>query len=147
MIFTPKQIDEIAQEIEGGMKVFINLKTHEIKTIFDWEDSFGDTEEWEEEQAAIEDEWTNFAVITKMKSREAFRAMENFIREIYDVDLQQNLVRVLERKRPFAHFKEVVESSPYRKNWFDFRFSAAKDYVKEQLESEGFKIENGSTSL
>jgi Uncharacterised protein family (UPF0158) len=147
MIFTPKQIDEIAQEIEAGMKAYINLKTHEIKTIFDWEDSFGDTEEWEEEQEAIEKEWTNFAVITKMESRESYRVMENFVKEIHDVDLQQKLVRVLERKRPFAHFKEVVESSAYRKNWFDFRFCAAKDYVKKQLESEGFKIDDGSTSL
>jgi len=38
MIFTPKQIDEIAQEIEGGMKVYINLITREIKTTFDWEE-------------------------------------------------------------------------------------------------------------
>jgi hypothetical protein len=46
------------------MKIYINLNTHEIETIFDWEDSFGDTKEWEEEQTAIEDEWTNFVVIT-----------------------------------------------------------------------------------
>ncbi len=146
MIFTSKQIDEIAQEIEAGMKVYINRKTYEIKTIFDWEDSFGDTEEWEEEQEAIEKEWTNFAVITKMESRESYRVMENFVKEILDKDLQQNLARALERKRPFAHFKQVVEFSAYRKNWFDFRFSATKDYVKKQLESEGFKMDYERTS-
>ena len=81
-----------------------------------------------------------------MKSKEAFRVMENFIREIHDVDLQQNLVRILERKRPFAYFKEVVESSQYRENWFDYRSKATRNYVKDQLESIGFEIENGSTS-
>ena len=146
MIFTAKQIDEIAQEIEGGMKVYINRETYEIKPIFDWEDSFGDTEEWEEEQEAIEEEWANFAVVSKMESREAFRVMEDFLSEVQDVELQQHLVRILERKSPFANFKEVVESSQYRENWFDFRSNATKNYIKEQLEFEGFEIENGSTS-
>jgi hypothetical protein len=146
MIFTSKQIDEITQEFEAGMKVFINRKTYEIKAIFDWEDSFGDTEEWEEEQETIEKELTDFAIITKMEPRESYRVMENFVKEIHDKDLQQNLVRALEMKRPFAHFKQVVELSAYRKNWFDFRFSAAKDHVKKQLESEGFKMDNESTS-
>ncbi len=41
MLFTPKQIDEIAQEIEAGMKVYINLNTHEIKSIIDWEAHLG----------------------------------------------------------------------------------------------------------
>lgn len=98
------------------------------------------------EQAVIEKEWTNFAIITKMESRESYRIMESFVKEIHDVDLQQNLVRALERERPFSHFKELVESSAYRNNWFDFRYSSAKDYVKKQLESEGFKIDIGSTS-
>ena len=50
MLITAKQINEMVQEIEAGMKIYINRDTLEIIPIFDWEESFGDTEEWEEEQ-------------------------------------------------------------------------------------------------
>ena len=146
MLVTAKQIDEMAQEIEAGMKIYINRETYEIKPIFDWEESFGDTEEWEEEQEAIEADWADFIVVTKMESREAFRVMEDFLGEVQDEELRQDLVRILERKRPFANFKAIVESSAFRENWFDFRTKATQNHIKEQLKSERIEIENGSTS-
>jgi len=146
MLITAKQIDEMAQEIEAGMKIYINRETYEIKPILDWEDSIGDTDVWEEEEESIVEEWADFAVVTKMESWEAFRVMEDFLGEVQDEELQQDLVRILERKRPFANFKAVVESSAYRENWFDFRSKASQIYIKEQLKAEGVEFENGSTS-
>lgn len=146
MIITAKQIENIAQEIEMGMKVYINRETLEIKPIYDWEDSLGDVDIWEEEEEAIEEEWANFSVISKMESWEAFQVMEDFLGEIQDKKLQQDLVQILERKRPFANFKAVVETSAYREKWFNFQSIASQKYVKKQLEAEGFETENCSIS-
>ena len=141
MKITSKQINEIAQELEAGMKVYINKDTLEIKSILDWEDSFGDSEPWDEEMAEIEENWASFLVIEKMESWEAFRVMEEFIEEVEDERLSEDLAKILGRKSPFANFKAEVESSPYRQNWFDFRLKRYEDYVREQLEGGDFSFE------
>ena len=48
MKITAKQINEIAQELEAGMKVYLNKETLEFRTILDWEDII-DNDPWEEE--------------------------------------------------------------------------------------------------
>lgn len=140
MKITSKEINEIAQELETGMKVYINRETLEIKPILDWED-IPDNELWEEEVEKIFNEWADFSVIEKMESWEAFKVMEAFIDEVEDERLSEELVKILSRKSPFANFKAEVESSPYRQHWFDFRLKRCEDYVREHLESEGFSIE------
>jgi hypothetical protein len=146
MQITAKQLADMAQEIEMGMKVYINRNTYEIRSVLDWEDSIGDTEEWENEEDKILEEWEDFAVVTKMESREAFQVMEDFMVEVQDEGMRNDLNRILEKKRPSANFKAVVESSALRENWFAFRANAMQEYIKEQLIDEDFKIENGSTS-
>jgi hypothetical protein len=146
MQITAKQLADMAQEIEIGMKVYINRNTYEIRSVMDWEDSNGDTEEWENEEEKILEEWEDFAVVTKMESWEAFRVMEDFMVEVQDERMKKDLIRILEKKRPFANFKAVVESSVLHENWFAYRANAMLEYIKEQLIDEDFKIENGSTS-
>ena len=141
MKITSKQINEVAQELEAGMKVYINKKSLEIKPILDWEDSYDDTGIWDEELKEIEENWSDFLVIEKMESREAFKIMEEFAEAIDDKELSNELVKIISRKSPFANFKAEVESSPYRQNWFDFRLKKYEDYVREKLESECFSIE------
>ena len=54
----------------------------EFRTILDWDMTYGDTELWDEELEKIENEWKDYVVIEKMKSREAFQIMEEFIDEV-----------------------------------------------------------------
>ena len=74
MKLTSKQINEIAQNLEAGMKVYINSDTLEFRTILDW-DEISDPELWDEELEKIESEWDDYVVIEKMESRDAFRIM------------------------------------------------------------------------
>ena len=140
MKITSEKINEIAQELEAGMKVYLNRETLEIKPILDWED-ISDNEIWEEEVEDILKEWSSYLVISKMESREAFRVMEEFADSVDDEVFREGLIKILNRKSPFANFKAEVESSPYRQNWFDFRLKKYEDYVKEHLEIEDFSID------
>ena len=140
MKITSEKINEIAQELEAGMKVYLNRETLEIKPILDWED-ISDNEIWEEEVEDILKEWSSYLVISKMESWEAFRVMEEFADSVDDEVFREGLIKILNRKSPFANFKAEVESSPYRQNWFDFRLKKNEDYVKEHLEIEDFSVD------
>ncbi len=135
-----KQIREIAQLLEAGMKVFLNRETLEYRSILDWDDMV-DPEPWEEEMEKIDTEWADYIVISKMESRDAFRIMEDFLYEVDDQKQRENLIKILGRRSPFANFKAEIESSDYRQKWFDFRTKNFEDHVREQLDDENIKYE------
>ena len=141
MKLTSKQINEIAPNLETGMKVFINRESLEIRTILDWDVMYGDSGIWEEELEKIENEWADYIVIEKLESRESFRIMADFIEEVDDKKMQEDLIKILNRKSPFANFKAEIESSSFRQEWFNFRTKKYEDYVKEQLDYEGIEYE------
>ena len=136
-----QQIHEISQDLQTGLKTFINRETYEIKSILDNNEIYSDSEIWEEELEKIENEWTEYSIITKMESWEEFQIMEDFIEEFKDDKLKEDIIKILNRKSPFANFKAEIESSAYRQKWFDFRDLKYEEYVKEKLKEEQIKIE------
>ncbi|HLF33082.1 MAG TPA: UPF0158 family protein [Cyclobacteriaceae bacterium] len=140
MKLTAKQINEIAQELEAGMKIFTDRENLEIRTILDWDD-ITDPGIWHKEQKKIEREWPDYITIEKLEPGESFRIMESFVDEINDIKLKQDLIKILSRKSPFANFKAEIESSAYRQKWFDFRTMKYEEYVKAQLEVENIEFE------
>jgi len=62
--------------------------------------------------------------------------MEYFIDEIDDNNLQNRLINALNRRKPFANFKYIVETSKYRQQWFDFRQKQWEYYVWDILKNE-----------
>lgn len=57
-----------------------------------------------------------------------------------DERLKEDLIKISNRKSPFANFKAEIESSAYREEWFSFRTKKYEEYVKEQLELEDFEL-------
>lgn len=140
MKLSAEVIHKIAQELEAGMKVYLNRKTLEFEPVLDWDD-ISDTDFWEKEARKIERKWKDHIIITKMESREAFQVMENFIDEVDDPRLKEDLIKILNRRSPFANFKMEVESSSHRQQWFDFRTRCYEDYIREQLDEENIEYE------
>lgn len=130
----------MAQELEAGMKILINTDTLEYRSILDWEDMLN-PDPWDEELKKTEKEWTNILEITKMDTRESFRVMVDFVEEVEDPQLKKDLIKILNRRSPFANFKAEIESSVYREKWFAFRTMKYEDYIKDQLDFEaiGYK--------
>ena len=140
MKLTSKQINEIAQDLETGMKVYLNKETLEFEAVLDWDD-MTDPEPWDEIIEKIENEWQDVMVFEKFKSRDGFQIMEDFVDEIDDQRLREDLIKILNRKSPFANFKDEIESSAYRQMWFDFRTMKHEEYVKRQLDDENIEYE------
>jgi hypothetical protein len=140
MKLTSKQINEIAQDLETGMKVYLNKETLEFEAVLDWDD-ITDPEPWDEIIEKIENEWTDVIVFEKLNSKDGFQIMEDFLDEIDDQRLKEDLIKILNRKSPFANFKNEIESSDYRQMWFDFRTMKYEEYVKRQLDDENVEYE------
>jgi len=137
MKLTEKQIDEISQELDCGMKCYINKETGEFKSVLDWDEMYGETELWEEELENIEKNWREYVVIEKMSSREAFEVMERFVEKVLEKRVRGRLIETLNGRRPFRNFKNEVDSNEeIRQEWFAHKAEEYKTYVRVNLGDE-----------
>ena len=143
MKISKEKLKDIASELEIGFVVYLHKKTLETKSIMPIDELYGDTEFWEEELEKVEQEWEDYIVIEKMESWQSFEIMERFIEHVDDRNLQEELINALNRRKPFANFKNIIESSDYREKWFKFKSDSLYEYTKDQLEAEGITIKNG----
>lgn len=132
---TSNQIKEIADQLDCGFCCYYNTTTGEIISIPDFEDSMSDLEEfYGEDLAKIKKDKKNYVIITKPSSREGFKIMEDFAEQLSNKMLQEELLRALDKKRPFAHFKAIIEcAGDYRQLWFDFKLMKLQAYVMDQI--------------
>ena len=111
MNLTRNQIENIAEELESGMKVYLNIETMEIKTILDWDDNYLSSEdEWDDDLKEIENNFDKYIMFEKMDSRESYRVMENFVDLVEDTELKNKLDLGLSLSKPFRNFKDIIDS-------------------------------------
>lgn len=134
MKLTEKQISEIAELLDSGMVCFIHGPTGSIDYHPDPYDPYFDPEPWQEIIDKIENEWGDYKRIDKMDSNQAFQVMEEFANTINDQKFKDKLSILLGRPKPFSKFKNEIDSSVYRQNWFDFKKEAYIEWVKNQIE-------------
>jgi len=134
---TKDQIKEIAEELDCGMKCYINKETGIIKSVPDFDSwQTGDTELWEDILNELDENWGNYLEIERMESHESFDIMVEFAEDVDSRELHDTLNNVLNRKQPFSNFKWVIDNSgPYRQKWFDFKTQSLKDWVIAQFDS------------
>ena len=134
---TKDQIKEVAEELDCGMKCYINKETGIIKSVPDFDSwQTGDTELWEDILNELDENWGNYLEIERMESHESFDIMVEFAEDVDSRELHDTLINVLNRKQPFSNFKWVIDNSgPYRQKWFDFKTQSLKDWVIAQLDS------------
>jgi hypothetical protein len=129
-------ISEIAQELDCGNDCYYNTKTDEIVSI----PNFGQISDEDEFRTAFNAELKKvtknkreFIKIGVLENFESFKIMERFVSQITDKQLQAELENILERKKPFQNFKNRIDNSDYRQNWFDFKKIELEKIVETQL--------------
>lgn len=128
-----KIISEIAELIDCGLICFLNPETLEIETIMG-NSYYDDYSDIKDEIFAKIDNWQKCIEIVPPESWEGFDIMENFALSLPETsNMRQKLLYALERKRPFSHFKEIVETSEYRSLWFEFKHKQLMELVRYQL--------------
>lgn len=127
-------IHEIAQNLQCGMDSYYNPKTQEVISIPNISNVYGDEDEQEdafgEDIKKVEEGCIKIEVL---ESHESFEIMEVFAEQLDDPDLQKELQDALNNRKPFQNFKHLVDHSPFRQAWFDFRQQALEKKVEDIL--------------
>lgn len=130
-------ISEIAQELDCGNDCYYNPKTDELITIPNFgemtdEDEFLDA--FGAELKKVTKNKAEFIKIEVLENFESFKIMERFTSQIADKSLQAELDNILEREKPFQNFKNRIDNSDFRQNWFDFKANEHEKIVANELE-------------
>ena len=138
MNLTDKQFAEIADNLLAGMIVVLEKKTGKIDFHPEEMDYFFDDEEnpWKELIDKVEENPEEYILVEPMPSYESFKVMERFANRLEVGDVKTEAIRALNMRKPFRNFKDVVESSEYRQDWFDYQLQENIDWVKRQVELE-----------
>lgn len=103
------KINQIADLLDYGLRVFYNLKTGEIKDIM------------------VIDNWFDSGLDEKSESVEDARLRYKLIDALYRSKPYRNFKTIIDY------------SGPYRKEWFIFKKSRFIEWVKEQIDFENRK--------
>lgn len=134
MKLTEEQIKEIAEQINSGMNCYVHRLTGNIISVIDLDNFDADEEGWEKELKEIEDNSDNYLKIENMSSTEKFELMAEFAKNLNNPLLKEELIKALEKAKPFRNFKWLIDNSGlYRQKWFDFENQKMIDWVKQQL--------------
>ncbi len=135
MKLPPEKVNEIAQELQCGLRCFVHLQTGELVSIPTEEGLDNtDSELWQDTITKLDQDFSDFVEIEPMSSREAFQVMEDFT-ETTPRSLKARLLDALDRKKPFQHFKTIVDNAGvFRQQWFAFRDNRWEEWVRQQLE-------------
>ena len=140
-------VHSVAENIDCRLVCFINPETLEVeetpKAMFDDPYEYNlQTGMDSETENFLHEEWESCIIIEPRESHESFGIMEKFIDEVNDKILKNKLINALNNRRPFANFKNIVESSNYRKEWFAFKQRQLEMMVWEELEYELENLKN-----
>jgi hypothetical protein len=128
-------IEEIAEQLDCGMKCYLNISSGEMIAVISDEDLIDpgiDTANNE-----IKENPSEYLEFHKMNSHESFNVMMDFAMEISDKEFQTQLIKSLKASSPFRNFKLKLDSSDnYRQKWFDYRKNRYIDHVKSQIAIE-----------
>ena len=118
---------------------FINIETLEVE-IHPAEYYFEENDMEDTAQEALNNP-DKFIPIEHSTSSKAFAVMEAFVETVRDNRLRSELINALQRKKPFANFKFIIDNSALRQEWFQFKDEAYANLAKEWI------AENASDDL
>ncbi|MFW5754255.1 MAG: UPF0158 family protein [Marinilabiliaceae bacterium] len=130
-------VQKIAENIDCGLVCYLNPDTLELE---DLPNNLDDPEEYEltvgesYDEMFKHDQWNKCIVVEPPESSQGFKIMERFVDEVDDPRLRDQLINALNRKRPFANFKNLVETSSFRQAWFDFKQKQLEMLVWDELQ-------------
>ena len=131
-------IKEIAQELDCGNDCYYNSKTNEIVAIPNFS-QISDEEEFKEifraDLEKVNNRKTDFIEFEVLKNLESFKIMERFVEQMTDQQFKLELENILQNKKPYQNFKQIIDNSDYRQKWFDFKQTELETIVENQLNS------------
>tara|TARA_R110000765_G_scaffold425019_2_gene537011 strand:- start:27 stop:473 length:447 start_codon:yes stop_codon:yes gene_type:complete len=130
-------VKEIAENLDCGNNCYYNSKTNEIVTIPNFSNTSDEQELkefFQDDLNKINNQKADFIKFEVLESFESFKIMERFSEQMTDEKFKLKLRDILDRKKPFQNFKNAIDQSDFRQEWFDFKQNELEKIVKSQLE-------------
>lgn len=127
-------LDDLCDALETcspDLQYYLDLKTGDIKM----ESTLDDCAD---EDDAGERDWSadQYVYIPTLDSSQAYSNMETFVEMVEDEELKGELCGALNQRKPFRHFKDVLEVNPEEQiRWFDFHNNFIRDNAIEWLDT------------
>jgi len=136
-----KVVHDIAESLDCGHVCFLNPKTLEMEDVpkmlvYDSSEYRLMTGMSKKDLNLSYPKWKKCITIDPPESSESFAFMEDFVSEVDDKDLKSRLTNALRNRSPFANFKNQIDNSKYREQWFAFKQQKLEEYVWQNLEYE-----------
>jgi len=149
MKLSQKQVNSIAQSLDMGMVCYVHKETGELKELPTQEMlDYGDAELWEEDIKKVEENIYKYAKIEPMMSSDGYRIMEDFADQVRDRRLQKRLIERLNGRSPFANFKNAIDNSDARDDWFKFKQKGYEAWVRRELRHDfEFDVEDAEEGI
>ncbi len=140
-----KIINEIAQELDCGNECYFNQKTKELICLpnADLMATAGEDfykEMFQDDFKKIQSQKKDLIKFRVLESFESFKIMEDFKNQVEDYKFQQNLDQALNKRRPFQNFKNLIDNSEYREQWFKFKHREIEKIVINTIERKNASI-------
>ncbi len=131
-------VPKIADNIDAGLVCYLNPETFETEEIpqsmLDGFPRFMDDPDPDNElENFAHEQWDQCWAFEPLESFEAYQLMENFAYQIFDIDFKEILLDALNKSKPFARFKAVLEGTEQREAWFRFKRHQLEKQVKEKM--------------
>jgi hypothetical protein len=130
-------IQQIADEIDSGYDCYYGPETgefisvpHELTNGY-IEEEF--KEAFKDDIDRIEQQKASLIKFEPLESFESFKIMEAFVDQLSEDEFQLELGKILQRNKAFRNFKNVIDHSMYRQEWFDFKFHQLEQHVTRLL--------------
>ena len=149
MIFMNKPdqniINEIAQELDCGNECYFNQKTKELICLpnADLMETAGEDyykEMFQDDFKKIELQKKDLIKFEVLESFESFRIMEDFKNQVENDEFVEKLDQALNRRKPFQNFKNLIDNSEYREQWFKFKQKEIEKIVINTIERKNAGI-------
>lgn len=119
-------IDELDM-MSSEMQSYLNIKTGEIVTISDYLGS-------EEDADNIEENPDDCALLPTQYDINEYSIMEDFIYEIDNEEIKDELYESIRGKGAFRRFKDTIYNLNVKNSWYDFKAHALKKIAIEWCE-------------
>ena len=136
-VITEELINDIAQDLDIGLSVFVHRKT--LETIsYPNPDQYSEDEMevWQEDIDKVENNAGDYFEVERWHGSDMHDIMSDFVEEIVTQPvLKARLTEALQGRKPFQNFKFLIDNSgDNRESWFSYKLQREKDWVRRALQ-------------
>jgi hypothetical protein len=135
--FNKRIIEDIAERIDCGERVYLHLETGEVRSypvpVSTFEAAEFDFMK-QEVYDVVDNDPEGYLRFDPLNSKVGYEIMEAFVEKMRESPKKALVVAALQGRKPFRIFRETVENHDLLDDWYDFKESYLKMMVSDLID-------------